>query len=166
MGTIFSDADRQADPSREYENKLAAARAAVRSLVNDPDGIERQAVIHNVQRLVWAAHAGSFANEWWRDELPNGRPIQKERHIPEALMLIVSEIAEAMEGHRKGRADDHLPQYDSLTVELADALIRIFDLAGGVAPRLSEAFVDKLIFNAKRADHKLENRQAPGGKAY
>jgi hypothetical protein len=35
-----------------------------------------------------------------------------------------------MEGERKNLMDDHLPHRRSAEVELADALIRIFDYAG------------------------------------
>lgn len=45
--------------------------------------------------------------------------------------------AEAMEGERKGLMDDHLPHRPMAEVELADALIRLFDYAGGFALRLS-----------------------------
>lgn len=46
------------------------------------------------------------------------------------MMLVLSELAEAMEGHRKGLMDDHLPDYPMLHVEMADAAIRLLDLAG------------------------------------
>ena len=45
--------------------------------------------------------------KWWLD-LKTGAPL--DRNIPEMLMLIVSEIAEAMEGHRKDLIDDKLPK--------------------------------------------------------
>jgi hypothetical protein len=51
-------------------------------------------------------------------------------------------------------------------VEIADAAIRIFDLAGAMGYDLGAAIVEKLSFNAQRADHKIENRLKPGGKAY
>ncbi|XUM19805.1 hypothetical protein ACRAVF_19255 [Bradyrhizobium oligotrophicum S58] len=43
-------------------------------------------------------------------------------------MLIVSEIAEAMEGERKSLMDDHLPHRKMVEVELADTLILHFRL--------------------------------------
>jgi NTP pyrophosphatase (non-canonical NTP hydrolase) len=81
------------------------------------------------------------------------------------LMLVVTEVAEAMEGHRKGVADDKLPNRSMLEVELADTVIRVFDLAGGLGLDLAGAIVEKLTFNASRADHKIENRVKEGGKS-
>lgn len=51
-------------------------------------------------------------------------------------------------------------------VELADAVIRIFDLAGAYGMDLGGAIAEKLAYNAHRADHKPEARAAAGGKAY
>ena len=48
-----------------------------------------------------------------------------KRNIGEALMLIVSELAEAMEAYRK--QDD-----ENFNEELADTFIRLFDLCGGL----------------------------------
>lgn len=86
--------------------------------------------------------------------------------VAEKLALIHSEISEAMEGHRKGAADTHLPNRKSIEVELADAVIRIADLAGALALDLGGAIAEKMAYNAKRADHKPEARAAAGGKAY
>ena len=82
------------------------------------------------------------------------------------LALIHSEVSESMEGDRKGLKDDHLPQYDMRAVELADAAIRCFDLAGAYGYDLGEIIAAKLTYNATRADHKPEARAAAGGKAY
>lgn len=85
--------------------------------------------------------------------------------ISAKLMLIVTEVAEAMEGHRKGKMDDHLPGRSMLEVELADTVIRTFDLAGGLGLDLPSAIVSKLVYNASREDHRIENRQKEGGKS-
>jgi hypothetical protein len=53
-----------------------------------------------------------------------------DREIETALMLVVSEIAEATEGERKDLMDDHLPTRKMGEVELADALIRMLDIGG------------------------------------
>ena len=69
------------------------------------------------------------ANEkWWRD-LETGEPI--ERNKGEFLMLVISELAEAMEGERKDLMDTHLPHRKMAEVEMADAYIRLLDYAGG-----------------------------------
>lgn len=100
---------------------------------------------------------------WWKD--PNtGEPIERNRG--ELLMLIVSEIAEAMEGERKGLMDDKLPHRRMAEVELADAIIRIFDYAGGFGYDLQGAFVEKMEYNSSRADHKPEHRLSSGGKKW
>lgn len=90
----------------------------------------------------------------------------KPREIGTMLMLIVSEIAEAMEGDRKNLMDDHLPYRSMMEVELANAVIRIFDLAGKEGFDLGGAIIEKLRYNQQRADHKLENRELENGKKY
>ena len=86
--------------------------------------------------------------------------------FPTRLCLIHSEISEAMEGHRKGLMDDKLPHRPMAEVELADALIRICDLAGAMKYDLAGAVAEKLAYNRSRADHKPEARLAEGGKSY
>jgi hypothetical protein len=113
--------------------------------------------------LTQRCHAA--AATWWTD-LKTGEDLRLANNVPEKLMLVVSELAEAMEGHRKGLADDKLPHRPMIEVELADAVIRIFDLAGAKGYDVAGAIVEKLAFNAQRADHKPESRLAEGGKAY
>jgi len=100
---------------------------------------------------------------WWTD-INTGTSTVDTRSVPEVLMLIVTEIAEAMEGHRKDLMDDHLPHRKMLEVELADAMIRIMDLAGAKGMDLGGAMMEKHKYNGQRADHKIENRMAEGGK--
>jgi NTP pyrophosphatase (non-canonical NTP hydrolase) len=104
---------------------------------------------------------------WWMNaQTGEDLRVDQNFNIPEKLMLIVSEIAEGMEGVRKDLMDDKLPHREMLEVELADAVIRIFDLAGALGYNVTEAMWEKLEFNAQRADHKLEARQAEGGKKF
>lgn len=116
-----------------------------------------------VDYLVKSCHNQAYEMGWWTNPSTGE---QKERNVGEALMLIVSEVAEAMEGHRKNLTDDHLPQYPMLTVELADAIVRICDLAGGLRMSLGRALADKLRYNRNRADHQIANRLRKGGKSY
>lgn len=110
-------------------------------------------------------HERNVVAGWWND-LATGDDLHGKRNVGELLCLVHSEISEAMEGHRKGLQDDKLPHRPMIEVELADAMIRIFDLAGGYGLDLGGALVEKLAFNASRADHKPENRRAAGGKSY
>lgn len=119
---------------------------------------EQILVITSLCNLVHEAN-----KNWWID-FDSGLPLK--RNVPEMLMLVVSELAEAMEGHRKSLKDDKLPWRSMLEVELADALIRIFDLGAGLGLDLGGAFVEKMAFNATRNDHKPENRRLEGGKKY
>lgn len=95
---------------------------------------------------------------------PSGEKI--DRNKAELLMLIVSEIAEAMEGVRKGLMDDKLPERTMEEVELADALIRIFDYAGAYGLDLEGAYREKMLYNLQRHDHTHEARRAEGGKRF
>ena len=101
------------------------------------------------------------------DMTSKGYPkINPTKNVGELLCLVHSEISEAMEGHRKRLMDDKLPHRTMLEVELADAAIRIFDMAGGLGLDVAGAIAEKLQYNATRADHKIENRQALGGKKF
>jgi NTP pyrophosphatase (non-canonical NTP hydrolase) len=91
---------------------------------------------------------------------------KKPRETGTMLMLMVSELAEAMEGDRKDLMDDKLPHRKMLEVELADCLIRICDFAGLKGMDLGGAVAEKLLFNTQRPDHKPENRELAGGKNY
>lgn len=91
---------------------------------------------------------------------------EKQREMGTKLMLIVSEVSEAMEGDRKGLMDDHLPHIPMVEVECVDATVRILHLAGEQKMNFGSTFVQKLIYNINRPDHKLENRSKENGKKY
>ena len=116
--------------------------------------------------LVRICHGASKAAGWWND-LQTGDPLIERPHVVgEKLMLVVSEVSEAMEGHRKNLPDDKLPHRPMVEVELADAVIRIADLAGALGLDLGGAIAEKMAFNATRPDHKAENRKLENGKKY
>jgi NTP pyrophosphatase (non-canonical NTP hydrolase) len=68
---------------------------------------------------------------------------EKERNVGEALMLIVTELAEAMEGYRK---QDHA----NFREELADTYIRLFDLCGGLGIYIEKEIAEKSERNKAR----------------
>ena len=115
----------------------------------------------NLTELSNLVHAANI--KWWQDPA-TGLPIKRNKG--ELLALIHSEISEALEGERKDLMDDKLPHRKMVEVELADAVIRIFDLAGAMGLDMGGAIAEKMSFNATRPDHKIENRRAEGGKAY
>jgi NTP pyrophosphatase (non-canonical NTP hydrolase) len=115
-----------------------------------------------VNSIVDTCHGSSKQAGWW----PESQEDWPDNVVPQKLCLIHSEISEAMEGDRKGLQDDHLPDRSMIEVELADAVIRIADLAGALKLDLGGALVEKMRYNQQRADHKKEAREAEGGKSY
>lgn len=174
----------------------------------------------NYNELAKAIYEQNKAVGWWDDP---------DRCKLTLLQLISTEIAEATEAERKDLMDDHLPHRKGGEVELADAMIRLLDMAGafgwtyeygnmhaGHRKEINEASVagrhhylncslcnmsyevvnsipnegysllldslayvaeiqgydlegalhEKLAYNAKRADHKRENRAKENGKKF
>lgn len=99
----------------------------------------------------------------------------KERNIGELLMLVTSELGEAMEAHRKDRFADR-PRFngskvaysevaakdfahkkafeshikDTFEDEIADAMIRLFDMCGGLGIDIEYHIEQKLAYNKTR----------------
>lgn len=111
-------------------------------------------------------HQASVAGGWWVNPTTGVDARDNPLTFSNKLCLIHSEISECMEGNRKGLKDDKLPHREMQEVELADALIRIFDLAGAYGMDIGGAIAEKMQYNASRADHKIENRVQAGGKSY
>ena len=111
----------------------------------------------------YATESHAAMAQWWRD-IQTGQPI--DRNKGELLALIHSEISECLEGVRKNLMDDKLPHRKMEEVELADALIRIFDYAGAFGLDLEGAYQEKMAYNASRADHKAEHRRSENGKKF
>lgn len=105
------------------------------------------------------------ANDKWWHNLKTGEPL--DRNHGELFMLMVGEVAEAMEGERKNLQDSHLPEHKAAEVELIDALIRIFDYLGKHYPQTAgNAFVKKMQYNSVRKDHTTEERLKANGKRF
>lgn len=114
-------------------------------------------------------HNAACSAGWWTEPSTQRQlldTLYSNYVIGAKIALIHSEISEALEGHRKGLMDDKLPHRLMIEVELADALIRIFDLAGALQLDLDGAVAEKMAYNRTREDHQRESRSAPGGKSY
>ena len=126
---------------------------------NNQEAIENGLVV-----LTNECYSRSKDGGWWTN-LETGEDLELtvERALSK-VALIHSEVSEALEGFRKDTMDDHLPHRKMAEVELADAIIRIFDLAGKAKFDLAGAVIEKLEYNSKRLDHQIENRKKDGGK--
>lgn len=128
----------------------------------------------SIKKLQQEVHDSNAVAGWWTD-LTSGLNLVEEARlgtrlgkaiVAEKLCLVHSEVSEAMEASRKNLMDDKLTHRKGVEVELADAVIRILDLCGALNLDLDGAIKEKREYNAKREDHKIENRKAVGGKAY
>jgi NTP pyrophosphatase (non-canonical NTP hydrolase) len=131
-------------------------------------------LFQNVQKGV---HENSKSKGFWEGEA--------NQNIPTKLMLMVSELAEAMEAHRKPHPEYKLNeiQYwsedggvypeqtrehktgnpmlkpEGFPIEMADCIIRIMDLCEWLGIDLAEAILIKAEFNRTRP-------KMHGGRAY
>lgn len=103
------------------------------------------------------AYANSAAKGFWDDNPkppPTDLPAQAKHLMtaaPTKICLTHSELSEALEGIRAGDPpDDKIPEFTSSEAELADAVIRIMDMAKAFNLRVGRAVVAKMAFNATR----------------
>lgn len=126
-------------------------------------------VKEQINTLVEDIHSKNVLAGWWNDP-ETGESLLNQSHTPYVIatkiLLVHTELSEAVEGYRKGIMDDKLPHRTMIEAELADALIRIFDIAGALKLDLGGAIQEKREFNSTRPDHKVENRVKKGGKKF
>lgn len=146
MGDGISDAIRDSRAAVSRHEAILKSRS---------DAIEFMMSLQN------EIHSTAKEKGWWKelDELHAELPEEPRLHAHVDLlykatrtMLAVSELSEGIEALRAGNPpDDKVPFYDGFTVECADAVIRLFDLAGKFNMKLAEAIVAKIEYNKSRS---------------
>ncbi len=94
----------------------------------------------------------------------------EKRNIGELLMLVVTELSEALDAHQKGRFSSEIDENpispelfketvkDTFEDEIADAVIRLLDLSAGLGINLEAHIRAKVAYN--------KTRERLHGKAY
>lgn len=98
-----------------------------------------------IKELVKQAHENALEKGFWEDwdELSEYDYHQINNAIGNRLMLIVGELAEAQEALRHG-------DMENFEEELADAVIRLADLCGGLEVDLEAEILKKMEKNKNR----------------
>lgn len=116
-----------------------------------------------IKKIMQEIHKNAVEKGFWEDKAT--------KNVGEVLMLVVSELAEALEADRKGKRvktsdvawmeasqdESHLYEEhfqdtikDTFEDEIADAVIRLFDLSEGFGIDLEFHIKHKLEFNKRR----------------
>src|SRR5207302_959317 len=107
-----------------YERTEQAVEAAVNTF---------QEYIHD-----WASRKG-----WWDEG--------KHKSEVECLMLVVTELSEAVEYLRHGNGpSDHIPEFSGVEEEISDSIVRLLDMSGAFGYRIGAALISKMRFNEGR----------------
>lgn len=168
-GTYAPPASVAADPFAEFVRVCGTLKVgsvfAEKIPVGVPPGwsMDEWLAYQGLQAMQRLAHKTATDAGWYVDPA-TGKVV--ERNFGEVVALMHSELSEALEADRKGAMDDKLTHRPGTEVEFADCLIRIFDTAAARKLDVAGAAIEKNRFNRERADHKLANRKAEGGKKY
>lgn len=115
-----------------------------------------------INELAQRVHQTAISKGWYEDQYAlcscaerygSAEMLKRIRQlfISEKLLLVHSELSEGVEYQRANDAnDDKLTQFLGIEVELADAVIRILDLAAMNGYRLGEALQAKMTYNESR----------------
>jgi NTP pyrophosphatase (non-canonical NTP hydrolase) len=111
-------------------------------------------IFEGVLELTERAHENAIEKKWW----------EPGPTFPEALMLVVSELSEALEYYREGMGfaealnttvslnNEPISKPIGIPNEMADAVIRICDLCAGFGIPLEQAIIEKMSYNRTRPE--------------
>lgn len=100
----------------------------------------------NISELVKQAHETAIRKGWY----------EEPRTFGEMIALCHSELSEALEDYRNGNEPDHIwldeinGKLRGIPIELADVMIRIFDMCGHYDIDLELAIAEKMEYNKTR----------------
>jgi NTP pyrophosphatase (non-canonical NTP hydrolase) len=100
-------------------------------------------IIDDINDVAQSIHIVAVKKGFW-DFGENASQVRvAEDLIPAKLMLVVTELAEAMEAYR----DDNKENFEE---EIADTFIRLLDLCGAFGINIREEICKKMMKNIKR----------------
>lgn len=123
----------------ELENEFYNER---KWYVSNEDSDFKNSVADVFEQLQLDIHQNAKHKGWW--ETP--------REVGTLMMLMVSELAEAFEGHREHNpASEKIPLFCIEEEELADTIIRILDYAEYKEYDIGAAILAKMEYNTGRS---------------
>ena len=107
--------------------------------MDDSDAMVLREALHTIGKRIYS----NAVAKGWRSE---------PREIGTDLALIHSEISEVCEALRTNgdTPDEHCPEFKSVEIELADAVIRILDVCQHYRWNIGAAIIAKMKFNETR----------------
>jgi NTP pyrophosphatase (non-canonical NTP hydrolase) len=127
----------------------------IRSIHDDPAYRDPTAA-RWLDLLAQDIYAWSVEKGFWAVPLPALQTSEAERYLTnlrktQKLMLVVTELAELVEGLRTAEGpSSSILGYTNEEEEIADAIIRLLDYAGAFRLRIGQALLHKMAYNVGR----------------